>query len=159
MPIEKLTDAAIRKLKLDKANRYADGAGLWLQVSRWGSKSWIFQYTLNGKRRQHGLGPYPVVTLADAREKAAELRRLVREGTDPISHKAAGENRKRKFSDVANEHVKNQMPVWRNTKHAAQWTSTLRQYVFPYIGDIAVSAITKDDVKRVLDLPEQIDRT
>ena len=63
---------------------YADGGGLYLQVSEAGTKSWIFRFSLNGRERHMGLGPVMDVPLAEAREKATACRKLAREGIDPI---------------------------------------------------------------------------
>lgn len=148
MPIAKLSDAAVRKYR--KVGRHNDGGGLWLQISKWGGKSWIFQFTLNGRRRQHGLGGYPDVSLIDAREKAAALRKQVGARIDPIVHKKVDDKRSRRFRDVAAEYISKQSYGWRNRKHAQQWGNTLAEYAFPHIGDMAVSEITKADVLRVL---------
>src|SRR5215467_4830548 len=67
----------------------ADGGGLYLQVSPSGAKSWVYRYQLRGRRRDMGLGSVSVYSLAEARRKAAEARRLVAEGIDPIQKKAA----------------------------------------------------------------------
>src|SRR5690349_1463445 len=69
---------------------YADGGGLYLQVSPGGAKSWIFRFQRQGRRRDMGLGSASVFALADAREKAARARRLVAEGQDPIETARAG---------------------------------------------------------------------
>ena len=66
-----------------------DGGGLYLRVSRTGSKSWVFRFQLDGKRRDMGLGPYPEISLAEARGRATEHRRLRHDGIDPLDAKAA----------------------------------------------------------------------
>src|SRR5207248_4618317 len=80
--IGKLTAIAVSKAT--KKGMYADGGGLWLQVSASGSKSWIFRFMLHGRAREMGLGSLSAVSLADARVKASECRRLVHERIDPI---------------------------------------------------------------------------
>ncbi len=72
-----------------KRGRYADGGGLYLQVSAFDTKAWIFRYTLNGKSREMGLGSLRTVSLAEAREAARECRKLVRVGIDPIEQRKA----------------------------------------------------------------------
>src|SRR3712207_2158907 len=69
--------------------RYGDGSGLWLQVSPSGTKSWLLRYMLNGRSRHMGLGPVPLLSLAEAREKAREARRLLLDGIDPLEARAA----------------------------------------------------------------------
>jgi len=85
----KLTQLQATRLK--EPGLYGDGAGLWLKVTEGGSKSWILRYAFNGRERWTGLGPYPEVSLADARDKAMAWRRQVRQGIDPmqVKHQAA----------------------------------------------------------------------
>ncbi|MHB8348464.1 MAG: Arm DNA-binding domain-containing protein, partial [Acidiferrobacterales bacterium] len=68
---------------------WCDGGGLYLQISATRSKSWIFRYTLNGKAREMGLGPLGTVSLAEARQKAADARKLLTDGIDPIEKRKA----------------------------------------------------------------------
>ena len=85
--VNKLT--AVQVKALDKRGRYGDGRGLWLQVSKWSTKSWLFRYMIDGRPREMGHGPVKLqendggVTLAEAREKRDELHRLLRDGGDP----------------------------------------------------------------------------
>lgn len=82
MAAEKLTAMRVEKIK--KPGYYGDGKGLWLRVKDTGAKSWSFRFMLQGKSREMGLGPYPENSLAEAREKAAELRKQLKGGIDPI---------------------------------------------------------------------------
>src|SRR6185312_3729073 len=84
--LHKLSDVTAKAEK--DSGRHSDGGGLYLWVSPKGSKSWVFMWTRDGKRREMGLGAYPVVTLAKARSKAAECRTAIEEGRDPIADKA-----------------------------------------------------------------------
>ncbi|MEW4397484.1 Arm DNA-binding domain-containing protein [Agrobacterium tumefaciens] len=81
--LQKLSDVLVKSTKL-KAGRHSDGGGLYLNVTPAGSKSWLYMWTVDGKRREMGLGPYPSVTLANARSKASDARQAVAEGRDPI---------------------------------------------------------------------------
>lgn len=74
-----------------KRGRYADGDGLYLQISSFNTKAWIFRYTLDGKPHQMGLGSVRTVSLAEARYAARECRKQLRDGIDPISHRRAEE--------------------------------------------------------------------
>ncbi|HBZ06307.1 MAG TPA: integrase, partial [Massilia sp.] len=85
--IEKLSSLEVSKKT--KPGYYGDGAGLWLQVSLSGTKSWIFRYTFAGKQREMGLGPFHTVSLADARAKAKECRLILRDGKDPLELRKA----------------------------------------------------------------------
>ncbi|HWT32054.1 MAG TPA: Arm DNA-binding domain-containing protein [Propylenella sp.] len=75
---------AVAVAKMTKPGRYGDGHGLCLQVSRWGTKSWLFRYERGSRERQMGLGPLHTLSLAEAREKARECRKLLLEGIDPL---------------------------------------------------------------------------
>ncbi len=66
---------------------YGDGGGLYLRVRPGGSKSWVFRFTVAGRKRDGGLGRYPTITLAKARELAEECRRLVASGVDPVEQR------------------------------------------------------------------------
>ena len=76
---------ALKVAKLNKPGRYGDGGGLVLQVSKWGTKAWLFRYERDGCERQMGLGPLGTISLAEARGRAAEARKLLLDGLDPIA--------------------------------------------------------------------------
>lgn len=113
-----------------------------------------------------GLGPYDAegkrgLTLAGAREAAADAQRLLREGVDPLAHRAAEaeaaavraalvEAKARTFRDVAGLYIGAHEAGWRNAKHRAQWRTTLETYAFPHIGDMPVADVATDDVLRCL---------
>jgi integrase len=135
-----------------------DGGGLYLRVSATGAKSWVFRFQLDGKRRDMGLGPFPDISLADARGKAAEHRKLRHEGIDPLDAKAAQRQAQRvsvakgrTFRECAAEYIAKNRAGWRNAKHVAQWTATLETYVYPTLGELPVSAIDAGLVVQVLD--------
>jgi hypothetical protein len=73
--------------KLTKPGRYAVGHGCYLQISQWRTRSWVFRFTRDGKARHIGLGSCDYVSLAKAREKAIECRRLLADGIDPLEAK------------------------------------------------------------------------
>jgi integrase len=137
-----------------------DGAGLYLRVSATGAKSWVFRYQLDGRRRDMGLGPFPDVSLADARAKAAAHRGQRREGADPIATRAAerlsqrlADAHARTFRQVAAEFVARNEAGWRNAKHQYQWRQTIDSYVNPVLGDLPVAAIDTNLVVQVLEQP------
>src|SRR5215470_668456 len=80
---------------LRKPGMYLDGRGLYLRIGPTGSKSWIYRFALGGKTRDMGLGPYPDVKLADARERAAAQRKLRLDGTDPIAARQTGRQQRK----------------------------------------------------------------
>ncbi len=131
---------------------YADGNGLYLSVKPTGAKSWIFRYTSNGRRREMGLGPYPILSLAGAREKSMELRRdMLLRGLDPLAHKRSIAAASVTFEKSALDYIAAMSPQWSNPKHAAQWSSTLSRYAFPVLGAMPVGEIDTPAVLRVIE--------
>jgi integrase len=148
----KLTSVAIANLNV--RGLYADGGGLWLQVSKWGTKAWIFRYMLNGKRHLMGLGPLHSVSLAEARTRARQHRQIILDGFDPLQTKA--EARARYEADKAARLARENALTFRgaaelflkttavtklkNDKHRKQWRTTLEE-VFPVLGDMPLQEI------------------
>lgn len=152
----KLTQLQASKVK--NAGMYGDGAGLWLKVSEGGSKSWVLRYTQQGRERRTGLGSYPDVSLAEARDKAIAFRKQVRDGLDPIKAKreavaeAKAEQAKSvTFAWCAAQYIESHRAGWKNAKHAEQWVSTLAMYAHPVIGELSVGLIDTEHVVRVLE--------
>lgn len=131
---------------------HADGGGLYLRITPSGTKNWIYRYQLNGRRRDMGLGRVSDVSLAEARAKHAEARKLIVAGVDPIEAQRQPiiEASRRTFEEVALLYIAAKAPGWRNEKHAAQWESTLRTYAFPAIGLRPVDSVSATDILAVL---------
>ena len=145
---------------------HGDGDGLYLAVAKGGSKSWIYRYQLDGRRRDLGLGGYPAISLAQARIRRDEARRLVRlHGIDPLAVRqrqkvttaaAVQANAEREqraantFNVVAENYIDQQAPGWSNRKHAQEWRNTLSQHTYLYTGARPVHEITTEDVPLVL---------
>jgi integrase len=126
----------------------ADGRGLYLRVSAAGTKSWIYRYADAGRLHDMGLGPYPDISLAEARERATEQRKLRLNGADPIATRKATRMAARldaakamTFCQCAEGYIAAHQPGWRNPKHAAQWPATLATYVYPIFGELSVAAV------------------
>lgn len=125
---------------------YADGNGLYLQVAKGGSKSWVFRYKIAGKSRYMGLGSAVDVGLAQARKAAGEARALKRQGIDPIA--ARGQQKTATvveltcptFADCTAEYIEAQAHSWKNAKHSQQWVNTLATYCKP-INNLPVDAV------------------
>jgi integrase len=138
---------------------YADGRGLYLQVSAAGTKSWVYRYTFNGKPRWHGLGAATRLnSLKQARLAAERCRQKTHEGIDPIEareSRLAEEKleaaRQMSFSECASAYIDIHRHGWRNQKHQTQWRNTLTHYAFPVIGDRAVQLITVADVLQIVE--------
>ncbi len=141
---------------LNKPGRYGDGDGLWLQVTAAGTKSWLLRYQRDHQSRHMGLGPYPEVSLAEARQLALEARRLLLKGTDPIeqrnAERAAKQERKTalSFEQSALRYIADHRDGWKNEKHAAQWESTLKLYAFPLIGKRDPATLDPVDIEAIL---------
>ncbi|MEM6623090.1 MAG: integrase arm-type DNA-binding domain-containing protein [Pseudomonadota bacterium] len=137
-----------RKAETAKPGRHGDGRGLFLYVKPSGARSWVLRYQVQGRRRDLGLGSFPDVSLAMARERAADARRMIANGEDPISKRQQA--KPKTFKDAALELIESKRPGWKNAKHAAQWTSTLETYVFPKIGQVQAAKVETADVIGVL---------
>ena len=146
-----------------KPGHVADGRGLYLQVSKWGTKSWVFKFTLGGRTRGMGLGPIDELSLKKAREEVERLRVMVREGRDPIEERAEQRRQlKAKYEDnsttmlfndaIANAHARKE-GEFSNEKHRRDWRSSLDTYAVPQLGNMNVADITHQDVLRVLNQP------
>ncbi|MDB5410663.1 MAG: putative phage integrase [Rhodospirillales bacterium] len=135
-----------------------DGGGLYLRVSATGSKSWVFRFQLDGKRRDMGLGPFPDVSLAEARDKATTHRRQRQDGTDPLAAQRARRQAERvavakgrTFRETAEQFIEQNKAGWRNAKHRQQWENTLATYAYDELGELPVSMIDTGAVVRVLE--------
>lgn len=120
--------------------------GLLLQVTPTGARSWLLRATVKGKRRQIGLGSYPDVTLAQARERARGVKDMIWQGIDPLAEK-----RRLTFAKAMEKTLEARTAEFRNEKHKKQWRSTLETYAVPMLGNMAVSDIDVSDVLRVLE--------
>jgi integrase-like protein/Arm domain-containing DNA-binding protein len=141
-----------------RRGRYSDGDGLVLQISKWGSKSWIFRYQRDRRERHMGLGSHNTVTLAMAREAARKCRHVLLEGRDPIDQRNAELQQRRleaarhvTFRECAEAYLTAHQAGWRNEKHRAQWSSTLAAYAYPVIGELPVSAVDTTVVLKCLE--------
>jgi len=137
-----------RKVETARPGKYGDGRGLMLFVKESGARSWVLRYQLRGRRRDLGLGAYPEVTLAQARTKAMDARRLLSEGRDPLAER--NKTTFLTFHDAALALIENKRSGWKNAKHASQWSSTLNTYAMPKLADLDVKAIETADVIAVL---------
>lgn len=147
---------ALKTKALTTPGRYGDGDGLWLQVRDASRRSWLFRYARNGRAHQMGLGPYPDVTLAEARDEAASIRKTLRKGQDPLekrrAQKAAEAGAARfTFQEVAQRYHAAHQAGWRNEKHRSQWATQMAAYVYPVFGAIAVDRIGTAEVLKALE--------
>ena len=149
--MNKLTDIKIKKLF--QKGRYPDGLGLFLNIGKTQNKNWTFKYTINYKSHEMGLGPYPIVSLKEARNKRDELRSNLAKGINPLE-----ENRKLKiiknqnlsFEEIATQYIEEFKVEWKNPKHIQQWSNTLITYAYPIIGNLKTSDITTEHILKIL---------
>ena len=132
-----------------KPGRHADGGGLYLVVDPSGAKRWLLRTRVHGKRTDIGLGGLSVRTLAEARKEAQTLRRIARDGGDPLEarRRASGVPT---FAEAAKTVHAMYAPSWKNAKHSQQWLNTLKQYVFPELENRRVDSIESADILRAL---------
>ena len=134
------------------AGTYRDkgNPGLFLRVEATGSKRWVLRTTIRGKRRDIGLGSARDVSLLEARDQAAALRRAARTGGDPVEARRAAKRERLSFAEAAEMVHAERVTTWRSSKHGKQWIATLRVHVFPLIGRMSVGEVEPADVLRVL---------
>lgn len=160
MPIIAKEHSALEVARLKAPGLVAVGVvpGLHLQISKTGARSWILRVTVGSKRRDMGLGPYPAVTLAQAREKARHARELIEQGQDPILGRERAQSRLKAeqasvitFEAAARAFMDSKSAEWSNPKHAAQWAATLETYAYPVIGRIHVAEVKLSHVMQILE--------
>ena len=137
---------------------YADGGGLYLQVTHADARSWIFRFMLNGRARSMGLGSLHTLTLAEARNKATECRKLCLDGIDPIEVRQRVRSaaqldaaKAMTFDACAEAYIEAHKKGWRNEKHVDQWRNTLATYASPVFGALPVQAVDTGLVIRVIE--------
>lgn len=168
--------SAARVAKYSQPGYLIDGGGLYLQVAPRTAKrstdkkrpatgevtkSWVFRYrdrTNHKKVHELGLGPFPDVSLDEARTKASELRKTLCEGNDPKAERDAKRAEKKAeatkgmtFDEAAAACIADKRSGWKNAKHADQWNNTIATYVSPKIGSLPVAVIDLPLIRKVLD--------
>jgi len=138
-----LTPARVSRLKEPGFYRVGTVAGLALQITPTGARTWVLRYEFAGRRRDMGLGGYPEVALARAWEKAREARDKLRSGIDPIDERRAARSALKAtqavaltFKQAARDYIAAHSSGWKNPKHRAQWAATLAEYAYPVIGNV-----------------------
>ena len=145
--MNKLTDIAIKKAKAtEKTYRMTDGSGLYLQVEPNGGKYWRLAYRFSGKQKTFSIGVYPEVSLADARTRREEARKLLRNNVDPTAVKQAQKeapiiDAANKFEAIAREWFKRFSVNWKEN-HSSKIIARLENDVFPWIGERPIAEIT-----------------
>ena len=144
--INRLTAANINGLA--EPGFYADGMGLYLQISKWQTKSWVLRFTVDGRTRWLGLGSANTVRLSEARELARKARLKIADGVDPIDAKRVARDNRRKqtaentlFRDAVKEFLRLHLPTFKNDKHRWQWGNSLDKYAMKNLGSRHIGEI------------------
>ncbi|MEL6709239.1 MAG: integrase arm-type DNA-binding domain-containing protein [Pseudomonadota bacterium] len=142
----------MRARNLD-AGKYADGQGLWLIKRSKGAGKWIVRLVIRGKRREMGLGPWPDVSIAEARERAAEARKAVRDGRDPIVDRAKQRQAPKvvTLTEAAQGCFEAKKAELKNATAVKRWLGLLENHVLPKIGNIPVEDIDQHMIKKTLE--------
>jgi len=136
-------------VKHAEPGKHYDAHGLFLKVEPGGTRRWVQRIVVHGRRRDIGLGGFPLVTLVEARQQAFANRKLARAGGDPIALRRQGHVPT--FADAAEKVITFHAGNWRDGgKSAQQWRASLRDYAMPRLGRLQVSAVTSADVMAVL---------
>jgi integrase len=159
MPKKAKDLSALEVSRLTTPGHHAVGgvAGLYLYVLDTGARSWVLRTMVGTKRRHMGLGGYPDVPLAQAREKARAAKTEVSQGVDPIGKRneqaillKAQQATHITFEEAASEYIETHEKSWKNPKHRAQWSSTLKTYAYPHIGSLLVKEIDQEHLLKIL---------
>ena len=133
-------------------------SGLLLQITPANGRTWLLRVKVGDKRREIGLGGYPDVPLAQARDRAREAKDKIQRGIDPVEERkaaraalAAAQRRGLIFSEAVKRYLAAKLDGFKNAKHQQQWRNTLATYATPQLGAMLVSDITVQDVLRVLE--------
>jgi integrase len=169
--------SALKVAREKRPGIYGDGGGLYLQVTKQGSKSWIFRFwvaerdpktgavvrdpttnKVRGRGREMGLGSCITVSLTEARDRALECRKLRERDIDPIDAREAAKRQSAlerakslKFKEAAATYMAAHRAAWKNDKHAGQWTATLQTYAYPLLGEVSVQAIDTALIMKVIE--------
>jgi len=153
-----LTPLAVSKLTKPGTHAVGGVAGLALRVYPEGQRAWVLRTMVAGKRREFGMGGYPTVALASAKDRARATLDKVFAGVDPVEEKQrlrsalrAAKAKAVSFSKVAEQYIAQHEAGWKNPKHAAQWVTTLSTYAFPVIGSVTVANVDTPLVLKVLE--------
>src|SRR5208337_4865837 len=136
---------------IERPGRYGDGDGLYFKTIGKGRAYWTFRYTLNGKGRETSLGPFPEVSLEQARDKHLDLRKAVKDKIDPLAKAAvAAKAGMPTFGQCADAYIRAHEGSWKNRKHRQQWSQTLTSHAAS-IRDTPVDRVDANAVRRVLE--------
>lgn len=153
-----LSALEVNRLTIPGHHAIGGVSGLYLYVNNSGARAWVLRTMVGSKRRHMGLGGFPDVTLAQAREKARKARDEIAQGVDPIAQRKAATNQlqaqqatEKTFRQASEGYLAAHGDTWRNPKHRAQWAATLETYAFPVMGDLLVKDVVQEHVLSALE--------
>ena len=133
-----------------RPGKYGDGMGLYLHVRPGGSRAFFHRIVVNGRRVDIGIGPFPVVTLAQARAAVLENHRLKRQGLDPLLHRRQKRGAPT-ISELLEKVIEARKLTWRGAQTESGWRRSFKRYVFPVVGDPPVDRVTIEDLTRIVE--------
>lgn len=146
--LARLTAVAVKNAK--EPGVYQDGGGLRLVVTPAKTRQWVIRITVNGKRRDVGLGGYPAVSLDKARTLAAEHRTTAKTGGDPIEQRRIEKAKARTYKQAFDDYYATKKKELTNGSHVREWESCMERYVFPKIGERPVGEVRAGEVVDIL---------
>jgi len=153
-----LTELTVKKAKpADKQQKLSDGRGMYLLVHPNGSKYWRMDYRFGGKQKTLALGVYPDISLAQARERREEARKLLANDSDPGAIKRTTKQAQRETLQIAENNFRNlalelhtiKSPMW-TAGHAKQWLDNMEKYAMPVIGDRPITEIEPMEIVGIM---------
>lgn len=142
--------SALQIKSLTEPGRYSDGDGLILKIGPTGGRSWILRIQVGGRRRDIGLGDARAVSLREARDAAAEVRKLARSGVDPVAERRRQAVVIPTFKEASKRVHLELCKGWKSGKHNDQWLTTLEKYAWPELGDLRIDTIEGPAIRDVL---------
>lgn len=142
--------SAVAVKKTAKPGVYQDGGGLRFVVTPAGTRQWVLRVTVNGKRRDIGLGGYPTVSLEDARKLAADHRSTAKTGGDPIEQRRVEKAKARTYREAFDDYFATKKKELTNGSHVREWESCMKRYVFPRIGARPVGEVRAGEIVDIL---------
>lgn len=148
--MSKLTQTFVRSVQTPGS--YHDERGLLLRVGASGGKRWVFRYQFANRRHDLGLGAFPDVSLKAARLAVDTFRLALSQGVDPLTRRSAVQSMPTgvTFRQEAERYISTHRPSWRNARHAQQWSHSLRDHVYPLLGEQPVATLDTEQVLEVL---------
>lgn len=150
--------SALEVSRLSDKGKYPVGRGIYLEISATGAKAWVLRITVGNKRRHIGLGSYPTISLALAREKALLMRDQINQGLDPVEQKKAVRSalkaqqaKEVTFKQCALAYIDAHSDGWKNKRTHENWPRSFEMYAYPAIGGMLVRDIEQAHILQIIE--------